>query len=366
MIPFIDIKKINARFESQFQKEFARFLVSGNYILGEQVTLFEKEFASYCGTKYCIGVSNGLDALRLILESYKVLGKFKPDDEILVAANTYIATILAIKQAGLTPVLVEANTHTFHFNLKDLEQKISTKTKAIMPVHLYGQIENMNAINALAKKHALLVIEDAAQAHGAKHTSGKKAGNLADAAGFSFYPTKNLGALGDGGAVTTNDLKLAETIKMLRNYGQKQKYINNLLGFNARLDEIQATFLRCKLPQLDTDNKIRQQIAKKYISEINTPKIILPYYSGNEDHVFHLFVIRVENRPSFLDYLTKNKIEYLIHYPIAPHKQEALKEFKSLKFPVTEKIHNQVVSLPMSPVLTDEQVNRIIAVINNW
>jgi dTDP-4-amino-4,6-dideoxygalactose transaminase len=366
MIPFIDIKKINARFEAQFQKEFTRFLASGNYILGEQVALFEKEFASYCQTKYCVGISNGLDALRLIIEAYKVLGKLKTGDEILVAANTYIATILAIKQAGLTPVLVEAELETYNFNLERLKAKITRKTKAIMPVHLYGQLAPIEALVNLTKDNNLLLIEDAAQAHGAKHISGKKAGNLGHAAGFSFYPTKNLGALGDGGAVTTNDPELAETIKMLRNYGQKQKYINQVLGFNARLDEIQALFLRCKLPYLDSDNKKRQQIATQYLSQITNPKITLPNYRGKEDHVFHLFVIRVENRTDFLAYLTKNEIGYLIHYPIAPHKQDALKELNSISLPVTEKIHNQVVSIPISPVMTQVDVSKVIDVLNKW
>ena len=365
MIPFIDIKKINLRFKERFEEVFSEFLNSGHYILGKQVSLFEKEFATYCGTTYCIGTGNGLDALRLILEGYKTLGKIAQGDEVLVASNTYIATILAIKQAGLKPVLVEAEATRFHLDLNDLEQKISVKTKAILPVHLYGQIENMEAISRLAKKHNLLIIEDAAQAHGAIYKNGKRAGNLAHAAAFSFYPTKNLGALGDGGAVTTNDEKLANTIKQLRNYGQSKKYVHDFLGFNSRLDELQAAFLRCKLPSLDSDNTRRREIANRYLCELTNPKITLPFYDGSTNHVFHLFVIRVENRDDFIDYLTKNGISTLLHYPIPPHKQKALSDYNHLHFPVTEAIHNQVVSLPISPVLTSEEVSTIINVINN-
>ncbi len=365
MIPFIDIKKINLRFKDRFEVMFSEFLNSGHYILGNQASLFEEEYAAYCGTTYCIGTGNGLDALRLILEGYKVLGEISEGDDVLVAANTYIATIIAIKQAGLTPVLVEAEATRFHLDLNDLEQKISVKTKAILPVHLYGQIENMEAISQLAKKYNLLVIEDAAQAHGAIDKNGKRAGNLAHAAAFSFYPTKNLGALGDGGAITTNNEKLATTIKQLRNYGQRKKYVHDLLGFNSRLDELQAAFLRCKLPTLDSDNAKRRTIATRYLNELTNPEIILPFYNGSTNHVFHVFVIRVENRDDFINYLAKNGIATLLHYPIPPHKQKALPEYNHLHFPVTEAIHNQVVSLPMSPVLTSEEVSTIIKVINN-
>ncbi len=366
MIPFLDLKAINKRFEAEFQSSFQQFLNSGYYILGSQVKLFEANFANYCGTNYCIGVGNGLEALRLILEGYKILGKLSAHDEVLVASNTYIATILAIKQAGLKPVLVEADLDTYNFDIASLKNSISNKTKAIMPVHLYGQISLMDEILKISEENNLLVIEDAAQAHGAKNNEGKRVGNIGDAAGFSFYPSKNLGALGDGGAVTTNDAELAELIQKLRNYGTATKYVNELLGFNSRLDELQAAFLNVKLPTLDADNEIRRAIAKRYISEINNNKITLPKYDGSENHVFHLFVIRVENRNAFMDYLDRNGIGHLIHYPIPPHKQQALSDFSNLNFPKAEKIHNEVISIPMSPVMSEDEVNRVITVLNSY
>ena len=343
MIPFLDLYKINQRFESDFQKQFNAFLAAGYYILGTNVSAFEKEYAAYCGTKYCIGVGNGLDALRLILEGYKALNKLSEGDEVLVASNTYIATILAIKQAGLIPVLIASEDDTFNFNLNELSNSITSKTRAIMPVHLYGQLSPMDAINEIAAKNNLIVIEDAAQAHGAKNTKGQVAGNLGDAAGFSFYPTKNLGALGDAGAITTNDEELAVVIKKLRNYGSSSKYVNEHLGFNSRLDDLQAAFLRIKLPFLNADNNRRREIAKKYLSTINNPKIKLPTYNLDASHVFHLFVIQVSNREEFTNYLSQNQIGFLIHYPIPPHQQEALADYSKLSFPVTEKIHQQVV-----------------------
>ena len=366
MIPFLDLHSINARFETAFKENFQQFLDSGYYILGNQVRAFEEAYASYCGTKYCIGVANGLDALRLILEGYKLLGKLKENDEILVASNTYIATIIAIKQAGLTPVLVEGEEHYYNFSMEELANAITPKTKAIMPVHLYGQLAPMEAITVIAQKHKLLVIEDAAQAHGAMNNQGSKAGNLGDAAGFSFYPSKNLGALGDGGAVTTNDARLAEAIKKLRNYGTSSKYVNEVLGVNSRLDEIQAALLLQKLPLLDQDNERRREIARKYLSKISNPKITLPFYNNSKNHVFHLFVIRVQNRTHFMEYLKEHNIGHLIHYPIPPHKQEALPEYNHLHFPETECIHEEVISIPMSPVMTDEQVDTVINIINNY
>ncbi len=388
MIPFLDLHKINARFEKEFQSVFKQFLDSGHYILGNRLQAFEEAFALYCGAKHCIGVANGLEALRLILEGYKVLGKITEGDEVLVAANTYIATILAIKQAGLIPVLVEAEAATYGFDCIQMEQAITPKTKAIMPVHLYGQITNMDEVNAFAKAHNLLIIEDAAQAHGAKIPNSKfqipnygsreahhspltthhslKAGNLGDAAGFSFYPTKNLGALGDGGAVTTNDDALAETIKKLRNYGASSKYVNELPGYNSRLDELQAALLHIKLNHLDDDNQRRREIAKKYLTQLSNKKVILPSVPHFEAHVFHLFVVRVDDRAGFMDYMKENGVGTLIHYPIAPHKQEALSELNHLSFPVTETIHKTVVSIPISPVMTDEEVSRIVEVVNEF
>lgn len=366
MILFLDLKAINQRFEAEFQNRFQQFLNSGHYVLGNQVKLFEANFASFCGVKHCIGVGNGLDALRLILEAYKILGRLDDDDEVLVASNTYIATILAIKQAGLKPVLVETNPNTYNFDFSSLKNLISEKTKVIMPVHLYGQLSPMNEILKISVENNLIVIEDAAQAHGAKDERGKRAGNLGHSAGFSFYPTKNLGALGDAGAVTTNDDALAEVIIKLRNYGTSTKYVNELLGFNSRLDELQAGFLNIKLPILDSDNERRRGIAKKYISEIKSEKIILPKYDGSDDHVFHLFVVRVANRNEFIDHLDRNGIGHLTHYPIAPHKQQALSEFSLLSFPNTEKIHNEVLSIPISPIMTEGEVERVISVLNNY
>lgn len=366
MIPFLDLKAINERFEPSFHESFQQFLESGYYVLGNQVKLFEANFARYCGAKHCIGVGNGLDALRLILEGYKALGKLKENDEILVASNTYIATILAIKQAGLKPVLVESELDNYNFDLTSLKNSITKNTKAIMPVHLYGQLSPMEEILEFSKANNLLVIEDAAQAHGAENSDGKRAGNLGDAAGFSFYPTKNLGALGDGGAITTNDDALAKVVSKLRNYGTSSKYVNELLGFNSRLDELQASFLNCKLPALDMDNNRRWEIAKRYVSEIKNKKITLPNYDGSENHVFHLFVVRVENRNEFIDYLDRSSVGHLIHYPIPPHKQQALSEFSNLSFPNTEKSHNEVISIPMSPVLSEVDVERVIGVLNKY
>ncbi|MGO3706856.1 MAG: DegT/DnrJ/EryC1/StrS family aminotransferase [Mesonia hippocampi] len=365
-IQFLNLQKINKPYQEAFQEAFSSFLASGYYVLGNSVIVFEEAFANYCGTKFCIGVGNGLDALRLILEGYKALGKLTENDEVLVAANTYIATILAIKQAGLTPVLVEAEASTYGLNFMDVRRKISSKTKAIMPVHLYGQISGTKELLAVAKAHGLLVIEDAAQAHGASLENGKKAGNIGHAAGFSFYPTKNLGALGDAGAITTNDEALATSVRKLRNYGTSTKYVNDLIGFNSRLDEIQAGFLSIKLKSLDEDNHKRKAIAKKYLTQLSNPKIILPKVNDFNAHVFHLFVIRVENRTDFEQYMKANNIGTLIHYPIPPHKQQALSAFHNLSFPVTEEIHKTIISIPISPVMTTEEVDKVINVINAY
>lgn len=366
MIPFLNLQKINARFEDDFQEQFKEFLDSGHYILGDQVEAFEKEFATYCGVKHCIGVGNGLDALRLILEGFKAVGKLKTEDEVLVASNTFIATILAIKQAGLKPILVEVNAKSYNFDLKALKEAITSKTKAIMPVHLYGQLSPMKQINEIASDHDLLVIEDAAQAHGAKNKKEIRAGNLGHAAGFSFYPAKNLGALGDGGAVTTNDDELASVIRKLRNYGTSAKYVNEYVGFNSRLDEVQALFLRIKLPSLDTDNHLRRGVASRYFNKIKNEKITLPQYKNEYSHVFHLFVVRVENRDEFVNYLKQKNIATLTHYPIPPHKQQALKELNELHFPASEILHKEVVSIPISPVIDYDDVSEIIEALNQY
>lgn len=366
MIKFLDLHTLNARFETEFQQEFKKFLDSGYYVLGNNVKSFEKSYANYCGTNYCVGVSNGLDALILILEAYKILGKLQEGDEVIVPANTYIASILGITKAGLKPVLVEPDLETFNIDSTKIEAAITPKTKAILVVHLYGQLVEMPGIHEVAKTHNLLVMEDAAQAHGAKNTNGEKAGNLSDAAGFSFYPTKNLGALGEAGAVTTNDEELAAIITKLRNYGSSSKYVNQYKGVNNRLDEIQAAFLNVKLPHLDADNEIRRQIAKRYLNEINNPLFILPSYKNDESHVFHQFVIRTESRAKLQAYLTENKVGTLIHYETPPHKQEAYKEWNQRSFPITEKIHAECLSLPINPVLKTVEVDKIIAVLNQF
>jgi len=366
MIPFLDLRKINARYEDEFKVVFNRFLNSGHYILGNEVKAFENKFADYIGCAYCIGVGNGLDALSLILKGYKHLGKLKDGDEVLVASNTYIATILAIKNVGLTPVLVDAESTLYNFNISELENSITSNTRVIMPVHLYGQISPMNEIGKLAEKYELLVIEDAAQSHGAKLNNGKQTGNIGDAAAFSFYPSKNLGALGDGGAITTDDKELAKLILKLRNYGTSSKYINDVTGVNSRLDEIQAAFLNLKLDDLDSDNVKRRALANRYLLEIKNPKIKMPFYSGNEDHVFHLFVVEVENREQFELFLKTHNVGYLIHYPIPPHKQQAFGGMNHLCFPETERIHNQIISLPISPVMTERQISDLIEILNKY
>lgn len=370
MIKFLDLNKLNKQFEADFQSKMKQFLDKGWYILGEEVKTFEYDFAAYCGTKYCIGVGNGLDALVLIFKAYMQLGKLKKGDEVIVPANTYIASILAILQADLVPVLVEPKIETYNLDPDLIEVNISSKTKAILAVHLYGQLADMNAINHIAKKHNLLVIEDAAQAHGAildvanEEFEFKKAGNLANAAGFSFYPGKNLGALGDAGAITTNEDELAAVLFSMRNYGSKVKYHNEMIGVNSRLDELQATFLNVKLPYLDEENTTRRAIAKRYLTEIKNKKIILPFWNESDNHVFHLFVIRTENRKQLASYLKENGIETMIHYPIAPHHQEALKDMKSMCFSITEKIHDEVLSIPLNSGLTDVEAEEIILKIN--
>ena len=392
MIKFLDLHKINQPYEAHFQEKLKSVLDKGWYVLGNEVAEFEKNFAHYCGTKFCIGVGNGLDALTLIFKGYIELGKLQKGDEVLVPANTYIASILAIMQADLVPVLVEPNEETFNINTNLLANHLTFQTKAILVVHLYGQLADMEAINNFAKIHNLLIIEDAAQAHGAsdqysdfsdqskgvnnplnllepKTRSPKRvlrAGNLSNAAGFSFYPSKNLGAIGDGGAITTNDSELAKIVFSIRNYGSEIKYHNDFVGVNSRLDELQAGFLNVKLPRLDEDNQRRIAIAKRYLSEIKNDKITLPFYDNSQNHVFHLFVVRTQNRTELQNYLTQNGIQSQIHYPIPPHKQKALSQWNNMSFPITEKIHDTVLSLPMSPVLTDEEVDFVVKIINQW
>jgi dTDP-4-amino-4,6-dideoxygalactose transaminase len=365
MIPFLDLKKINDKYAASASEALTNVMDAGWYILGKNVTAFETEFAQYCGTKHCIGVANGLDALILIIEAYKELGLFSNGDEVLVPSNTYIASILAISKAGLTPVLVEPSLDDYLLHPALLEEKITARTKAILPVHLYGQLCDMDRINAIAVNHNLKVIEDSAQSHGAIY-NGKKSGNLSDASGFSFYPGKNLGAFGDAGAITTNDNKLAETIKALRNYGSHVKYQNLYLGINSRLDELQAAILRPKLKGLDEENERRKEIAAYYLKHITNKKIVLPECKDVDRHVWHLFVVRVKNRDEFQQYLTRNEIQTVIHYPIPPHKQIAYQEWNNLSYPISEKIHNEVISIPISPVMSDEQISYVVEKLNSY
>ena len=365
MIPFLDLKTLNAPYEKELIQASTEVIQSGWYIHGKACQNFEQEFADFCGTDYCIGVANGLDALTLIFSAYKEMGILADNDEVIVPANTYIASILAISQNDLKPVLVEPDIHTYNLDPSKIEAKITSKTKAIMAVHLYGQTANMSQINDIAKKYNLKVIEDSAQAHAAMY-EGKRSGNLADASGFSFYPGKNLGALGDGGAVTTNDKALADTIRALGNYGSHKKYENLYKGVNSRLDELQAALLSVKLKHLDRDTQRRREIANFYLKNINNKNIILPSIENEDAHVWHLFVIRTDNRDKLQKFLLENDIQSMIHYPIPPHKQEAYKEWNNLSFPITEKIHAEVLSIPMSPVLTEDQIMKIVAVLNKY
>lgn len=365
MIKFLDLKKINEPYETVFQKKLKSVLDNGWYILGKEVETFEKTFAEYCQSKYCIGVGNGFDALVLIFKGYIQLGKLQKGDEIIVPANTYIASILAILQADLIPVLVEPKLETYNINPDLIIGKITSKTKAVLAVHLYGQLAEMDLINEIANQNNLLVIEDAAQAHGAISHFGKS-GNVANAGAFSFYPGKNLGALGDGGAVTTNDDELGGVIESLRNYGSHTKYQNEYIGVNSRLDELQAAFLNVKLFNLDKDNQKRRNVAKCYLAEIKNDKIILPFWDFSNNHVFHLFIIRTKNRNHLQKYLLENEIQAMIHYPIPSHKQKAFSHWNNLSYPITEKIHEEVLSLPISPVMTEDEVNFVIEVLNNY
>ena len=371
MISFLDLKKINAQYRSELIEACTRVIDSGWFIGGSELEQFEKNFASFCGVKHCIGVANGLDALILTLRAWIELGKLSKGDEVIVPANTYIASILAISANGLSPVLVEPKNDTYNIDVDLIESHITEKTKALLPVHLYGQIADMPSIMSLAKKHNLLVLEDSAQSHGAS-INGKKVGNWGDASGFSFYPGKNLGALGDAGAITTNDNELAKTLIALRNYGSHEKYKNLFKGVNSRLDEIQAAMLSVKLKHLNTEIAIRRKIASIYCNEITNPLIQLPIIDKSinieryENHVWHLFVIRTQNREKLQAHLQENGIQTLIHYPIPPHKQEAYKEWNSDSFPISEKIHKEVVSLPIGPTMKDDEVRRVVKVVNEF
>lgn len=361
MIKFLDLKKINNRYREEIASRIKDILDKGWYLQGEENENFTKNFANFCGTKFALGVANGLDALNLIIKAYG----FGNGDEIIVPANTYIATILAISENGCIPILVEPDIKTYNINPDSIEEKITSKTKAIMVVHLYGQAVQMEKIWKIAKKYNLKIIEDSAQAHGAIYQENRT-GNLGDASGFSFYPGKNLGCIGDGGAVTTNDEELFNKIKAIANYGSDRKYHHIYKGVNSRLDEIQAAVLDIKLKHLDSDNNKRREISKYYRENIKNSKIILPETYDEKSHVWHIFAVRTQNRDEFQKYLTEKGIQTIIHYPTPPHKQGAYKEWNNLSFPITEEIHNTILSLPISPVMTDSEIEKVVEVVNEF
>lgn len=364
-IPFLDLKSINQQYREELVEACTRVIDSGWYINGSELEQFEANFAKYCGTKHAIGVANGLDALILTLRAWKELGKLEEGDEVIVPSNTYIASILAITANNLKPILVEPNIESFNIDPNNIKDAITDRTKAILPVHLYGQLADMSAIMQIANDHNLLVLEDSAQAHGAS-CKGKVAGNWGDASGFSFYPGKNLGALGDAGAITTNDDELAMTLRALRNYGSHEKYKNLFAGVNSRLDEIQAAMLNVKLPHLNKEIAYRREVANAYRQGISNPQIILPTTQNESSHVWHVFVVRCEQRDRLQKYLADNGVQTLIHYPIPPHKQQAYKEWKELSYPISEKIHTEVLSLPIGPTLSMTEVDQIIYLCNAY
>ncbi|WP_172380553.1 DegT/DnrJ/EryC1/StrS family aminotransferase [Vibrio sp. Vb339] len=365
MIPFLDLKEINQQYHLELKEACSRVIDSGWYIMGNELKAFEDEFAEYCGSTHALGVANGLDALILVLRAWKEIGKLQDGDEVIVPANTYIASVLAISENNLTPVLVEPDPDTFNLTAKGIRPHITNKTKVILPVHLYGQISPMLEIMELAEEYNVLVLEDCAQAHGAI-MNGKKAGTWGHAGAFSFYPGKNLGALGDAGAIITDDDELKETLDALRNYGSHEKYRNKYKGVNSRLDEIQAAMLRVKLKHLDSETSRRQKIAKRYRAEINNRLMVLPKVENEAEHVWHLFVIRCENREALQTWLSKNDVQTLVHYPLPPHKQAAYSELNSLSIPVTEMIHKQVISLPLAPTMDNEAVTQVIQLVNEF
>ncbi len=365
MIKFLDLKKITDKYHDEIHKAVGRVVDSGWYLQGNENAKFETNYAKYIGTKHCIGCANGLDALIWIFRAYVELGVMKPGDEVIVPANTYIASILAITENGLKAVLVEPNIDTYQIDDSKIEAAITDRTKAILIVHLYGQCAYTDKIGKICTKHNLRLVEDNAQAHGCKF-NGVMTGALGEAAGHSFYPGKNLGALGDGGAVTTNNKELANTIRSLANYGSSKKYVFKYTGRNSRLDEIQAAVLDVKLKHLDEDVALRKNVARYYINNITNPNITTPKVWDWNQHVFHLFPIRCKERDRLQEYLTANDVQTLIHYPIPPHKQECYKEWNDLSFPITEQIHNEELSLPISPVMNEVEVRTVVEIINQF
>ncbi|OLQ89950.1 aminotransferase [Vibrio ponticus] len=364
-IPFLDLKSINAQYHKELKLACSRVIDSGWYIMGEELSKFEQEFSSYCGSRYCIGVANGLDALTLTLRAWKEMGKIKQGDEVIVPANTYIASILAITENELVPILVEPDPKTYNLTKDSIEKAITSRTRVILPVHLYGLISPMPEIMRLAEERSFLVLEDCAQSHGAEIES-VKCGNWGHASGFSFYPGKNLGALGDAGAITTNDEELAGVLLALRNYGSHRKYENLYKGVNSRLDEIQAAMLRVKLKYLDYETNRRREIADNYLTKIVNKRITLPVYLQPMSHVWHLFVIQTESRTELINYLNANGVQTLVHYPIPPHKQQAYSELNSVKLPITECIHEKILSLPIDPTMNESDVMSIIDIVNGF
>ena len=365
MINFLDLQKINAQYATELKQVAADIIDSGWYLLGESVKKFEQDLEAFQEGGNVVAVANGLDALRLIFKAYIELGVMHEGDEVIVPANTYIASLLAVTDNRLTPVLVEPDLDSYNLDLNQIEDKITSKTKAIMVVHLYGRACWSEDLEFLAKKYNLKLIEDNAQAIGARWKT-IRTGNLGDAAGFSFYPGKNLGALGDSGAVTTKDVELAKAIRTLANYGSSQKYVNQYQGLNSRMDEIQAAFLNVKLRYVDSETLRRQEIANYYIDKIKNDKIILPSVGEVEEHVWHLFVIRTSKRNELQIYLQENGIQTLIHYPTPPHLQECYVDFNNFAFPITEQIHNEVISLPISPVMSNEEVEKVVLFLNKY
>ena len=365
MVKFLDLQKVTSKYADEIHEAVNRVVDSGWYLQGQENASFERHYSDYIGTKYAVGVANGLDALIWILRGYIELGVMKPGDEVIVPANTYIATILAITENGLKPVLVEPNINTYQIDDRLIEKAVTPRTKAVMIVHLYGCCAYTEKIGEICKKYNLKLLEDNAQAHGCVF-NGRRTGSLGDAAAHSFYPGKNLGALGDAGAVTTNDKELADTIRALANYGSAKKYVFRYIGRNSRLDEIQAAVLDVKLRHLDEDNALRRQVARYYMEHIKHPDIVLPEVENWDRHVFHIFPIRSSRREELQKYLSENGIQTIIHYPIPPHKQECYKDWNSLSFPITEKIHAEELSLPMSPVMEEEEIRTVVDTINRW
>jgi dTDP-4-amino-4,6-dideoxygalactose transaminase len=365
MIKFLDLQKVNNQYADEITAAISNVINSGWYLLGEENKKFEESYSSFIGTNYALGVANGLDALRLILRAYIELGIMNEGDEVIVPANTYIASILAITDNNLVPVFVEPNELNYQIDDNKIEKAITNKTKAIMIVHLYGACSYTNKISEICKKYNLKLIEDNAQAHGC-YFENKMTGSIGDAAGHSFYPGKNLGALGDAGAVTTNDKELYDVIKALANYGSSQKYVCNYKGLNSRLDEVQAAVLNIKLRHLKKDTEKRREAAKFYYSNIKNESIQLPKIEDWNSHVFHLFPIFTKRRDELQAYLTDNGVQTLIHYPIPPHKQLCYKEINDMKLPLTEKAHNEELSLPISPIISMEDLKTIVNLINNW